>query len=586
MKQGLDRALVLILLGFFAGAAILSMRHKSATVDEFAHLPAGYYYWLTRDFSLYAKNPPLVKMIASAPLLIFHPSAKRDQIGLRKDAWRPWDYGTRFMRANWSRYKMLIFIGRLPVIFLSILLGLLVYLFSRWLYGKKAGLLSLFCFCLSPNILAHARLATVDAGSSLFLFAATFALFKFLRNPGPLWALLAGLCLGLAQLSKFTALFWIIFFVLFTLVAGFWPRRLNSGRRGISKSWPDYLGYLIVILFITWLVTCAGYGFKGLFRPTSSYTFYSAPMKEIQAIFAGLPAPLPEIYLQGLDAQILDSEKGEFSNYLLGQWYRGRSLYYFLVALIFKVPLALQVGFLIALFSFRRIPEGSEGRDSGSRHRWTVLPEEAGLVFIMLSISALFSAGSSLQIGIRYLVPLFPFAFVLIGRLAVIPWFERPRFRVLLFALGLWLFASNLFIYPDYLAYFNELCLGPRNGHKILLDSNLDWGQDLQGLARYIKKKGIGKIHLAYFGHVDPALYGIDYDLPARPPVHEYTAISANLLLGFKGFRYPLTYHDPPGIIKSEFLEPYLGQKPVSRVGYSIFIFKNPGAMSRAGGVH
>ncbi len=580
MKPGLDRPLVLILIVFFAGAAILSIRHKSATVDEFAHLPAGYYYWLTRDFSLYAKNPPLVKMIASAPLLIAHPSAKRDQIGLRKDAWSPWDYGTRFMRANWSRYKTLIFIGRLPVILLSALLGLLVYLFSRSLYGKGAGLLSLFCFCLSPNILAHARLATVDAGSSLFLFAATFALFRFLRHPGPLWALLAGLCLGLAQLTKFTALLWIPFFVVFTLVAGLWPRWLEPDKRVISKSWPGYFGYLVIILLIAWLVTCAGYGFKGLFQPTSSYTFYSAKMQKIQDVFAGLPAPLPEFYLQGLDAQVLDSEKGEFSNYLLGQWYRGRRWYYFLVALIFKVPLSLQIGFLIALFSGRRIPEGSGGRDPGSRGRWSVRPEEAGLVLIMLGIFAFFSAGSSLQIGIRYLVPLFPFAFVLIGRLAVIPLFGRIWFKSLLALLGLWLLASSFFIYPDYLAYFNELCLGPRNGHKILLDSNIDWGQDLPGLAKYMKRKGIGRIHLAYFGHVDPALYGIDYDLPAKPPVHEYTAISANLL---SGFRYPLTYHDPPGVIKPEFLEPYLGQDPISRIGYSIFIFKNPELMNLQG---
>ncbi len=571
MKPGRDKVLVAILLCFFCGAAVLGMRHKSATIDEFAHLPAGYYYWLTRDFSLYSKNPPLVKMLASLPLVPARPEAAMSLDPFPRGSWRPWYYATDFMRANRSEYTRLIFLGRLPIVLVSAALGILVYVWSRRLYGPAAGLISLFCFCMSPNMLAHAMLATVDAGASLFLFAATFALFEFLRRPGVLRALPAGLCLGLAQLSKFTALFWILFYIIFTAAAVIRPPRNDYEENPSRKPRHAYLVHLVIILFVTWLVMAAGYGFKGVFRPVSGYRFYSSQMKNIQSVFSFLPAPFAETYLKGLDLQILDSERGEFSNYLLGEWYRGRRWYYYIVALIFKVPVPFQVMFLVALLAGRRARAPGPGRK-----KWSILPEEAGLLFIMLFISGVFSLRSSLQIGVRYLLPLFPFAFVLMGRLATITWLERPRARLFVWVLFLWAIASNLFIYPDYLAYFNELCLGPRNGHRILLDSNLDWGQDLPGLADYMEENHIEKIHLAYFGHVDPGIYGIDYDLPALPPVHEYTAVSAQLLYCFEGFRYPLTYNDDPEPISSELLRPYSGQEPVASIGYSINVFRNP----------
>jgi len=553
------------LFGFFL-LAFFSQKKKSITIDEFAHLPAGYYYLKTRDFQLYAKNPPLVKMLLALPWLWEKPSWERDLSRFPRTAWRPWFYGTDFMLKNKARYLALFEKGRAVEIFLGVLLGASLYWFSRRYYGKKGALISLLVFCLSPNLLAHSRIATPDVGFGLFMFLAIFSLLEYLKKPGWSRAIISGFFLGLAQLGKFTALLILPFYLLAPALALVFSSQRRTGKDLLKRA-----GELVIILLVMCLIICAGYGFKGIFKKTAEYQFHSQRLKKLQKIFAPLPAPFPRLYLYGLDAQMLDAERGEFANYLLGRWYRGTSKKYFLIALLVKVPIPVQLLFIwgLALGIFRK------------KARWK--KEEIFILAVLVWVFVLFSIKSVLQIGIRYLVPFFPLAFFLLGRLGEVVFSSRAQ-RLIVFGLFAWLLLETLWIYPDYLAYFNQLCGGAKNGHKVLLDSNLDWGQDLPGLKEFMRKNQIAKIELAYFGHALPELYGIEYQVLGKEPRLKYSAISLQLLLGAGYFYYPLLYHQPeqtlkefemPVIVPAQILKSYLKKKPLARCGYSIWIFEN-----------
>ena len=558
--------MVILSLTMFFSLAFFSQKKKSITVDEFAHLPAGYYYLKTGDFRLYAQNPPLVKMLQALSWLRANPSLEKDISRFFRFGWLPWIYGTDFMLRNKTSYLDLFEKGRAVEIFLGVLLGASLYLFSRRYYGIKGAWISLIVFCLSPNLLAHTRIATPDIGFSWFMFLAIFSFLKYLKKPGWLKALVCGIFLGLTQLGKFTGLLILPFYFLAPVLAWIFSAQEKSGKNFLKRT-----GELAGILLVMSLIICAGYGFKGVFKKTAEYKFHSQGLKKVQKIFAPLPAPFPEIYLYGLDLQMRNVEQGEFANYLLGRWYRGVSKKYFLVALLVKVPVPVQVLFIwgLALGIFRK--------------RARLRKEEIFILAVLFWVFMLFSLKNKLQIGVRYLVPFFPLGFFLLGRVGEMAFSSKIQ-RAVLILLLVWLFVETLWIYPDYLSYFNQYCGGPKNGHKVLLDSNLDWGQDLPALKEFMNKNQIAKIELGYFGHILPELYGIDYQVLGEEPGLKYSAVSVQFLVGAGYFYYPLLYHQPekilknfskPVIIPAPVLKSYLKKKPVARCGYSIWVFEN-----------
>jgi len=550
------------LLILFLGLVLAGLRRHSPTVDEFAHLPAGYYYLRTGDFSLYSKNPPLVKMISALPWLLLRPAWEAN-VSDEHPAWRPWEYGAAVMRLNSARYQSLFGWGRVPIVGLALILGLGIWRWSRRLYGPAGGLISLTCFCLCPNFLAHSGLATVDVGASLFFFGAVWAGGRFLEQPGFLRAAGAGLLLGLAQLSKFTCLLLIPLFLLFPLAA-WWRHRRGAPEPSRPLSWSRFALSLVLLLLAAWGVLLAGYGFEWDPSAFARLNFHSQLFQHAQRLLPWLPSPVPTDYLIGLDSQMRAAEHGDFPNYLFGHWYREPQWYYFPAALAVKTPVPILLGLAGALFLQR----------GASKPAGRLLPAELGLLIVMVLVLAGLTLQSRLQIGIRYLLPLFPLAYVLTGRLAVLRWSSAQTrwYRAALAGLGLWLLIGTLRIHPHFLAYFNELAGGPARGYKILLDSNLDWGQDLPGLAAYMKEHRIERVHLAYFGHADPALYGIQYDILQAKNPPGWTAISAAYLMGFP---YPVTYTTPWSQIPLAVTASYQSRRPVATVGYSIFLFQD-----------
>jgi hypothetical protein len=192
-------------------------------------------------------------------------------------------------------------------------------------------------------------------------------------------------------------------------------------------------------------------------------------------------------------------------------------------------------------------------------------------LFLLIPIFAVFGFFSinHQSIGLRYILPVYPFIFVLAGGIVV----QFKKIQYLSYILIAWYALSSVSIYPDYLAYFNEIVGGPKNGYRYLVDSNLDWGQDLKGLKKFMDKNKIERIYLSYFGTDSPERYGIQYDrLPnyylknpeslqnIKFPIKGYIAISATNLQGVY-------------LQSQNMFQEFAKNEPVEQIGHSIFVY-------------
>lgn len=564
MTTRLEAATGVVLLALFLSLGAAAAVRQSPTVDEFAHLPAGYAYLTRGDFSLYAKNPPLIKMIAALPLLASRPVLGNTHPG-ETSSWRPWLHGDSFMRLNAGRYHRLFVTSRYLILALGAALGLAIWLTARRLYGPGGGIAALSLYALSPDFLAQSSIVSTDVGATLFMFLSFFGFLFFLDRPGALRGALCGVLFGCALLSKFTALLLAPTFIAGAFAAAHW-HRARRGNVAIDFSWQRVATGLAVLFAVSWLVLLAGYGFPPFGVTASMYRCRSETLAWIQAALPHLPLPVPFAYLVGLDDQLFETRHLGFPNYLLGTWYEGSRWQYFPLAVLVKTPLPILLAIAAGVGLCRR-GGARRGRPAFSPHETAIL---IALAWLALGVTV----HNNIQVGVRYLLPSYSLAYVLAGRIGsaeVLRWGGR-RWRVLLASCAVALLVGVAQVHPSYLSYFNVLAGGPENGHRVLLDSNLDWGQDLPALAQYLREHGDASVTLGYFGAVDPAIYGISYEPLTRAGTPGLTAISAAYLMGFD---YPLTYLTPWQAPPLEAAAHYRDRVPVGRAGYSIFLYRN-----------
>jgi hypothetical protein len=597
---------VVLLLAVHAALLAWGAACHSPAFDEVGHLPAGLGHWQQGRFDLYQVNPPLVRMVAVLPVLAYHPTLDWSQYPEQPSGRPEFGIGKGFITDNGEQSFWYFTLARWACIPFSLLGGYVCWLWASQLFGKAAGLLALTLWCFCPIVLGNAQMITPDTGAAALGLTAHYVFWRWLKAPGWGWALCAGLALGLAELTKVT---WVVLFVLWPAVwlAWCWPQLDLDGR-----SFRRQAGQLALILFLAVFLINAGYAFDGSFQLLKTYSFHSETLAGFDVkthegkhrdnrfrgrVLGELPVPLPRRYVLGIDMQKREFEMG-FSSYLRGEWKHGGWWYYYLYGLGVKVPLGTWLLVLLAIGLAWGRPDCRASRR-----------DELFLLTPVVVILFLVSSQTGFNHHLRYVLPVFPFAFILIsrvGRLAAPAgrgsstdtMSVEPRpvhadrgatwLRLTAGASLTWSVAASLAVFPHSLSYFNELVGGPSNGGKYLVDSNLDWGQDLFYLRDWLRQHPEARpFGFGYFGAFNPRDAGIDYTLPPLGPNLEinlpdpdpdtcgplpgWYAISASLLAG-----YPFPLHDGRGgvlRVRGMAYKYFQRFEPVARAGYSINIY-------------
>jgi 4-amino-4-deoxy-L-arabinose transferase-like glycosyltransferase len=476
------RAAVLGLLLFHATLLAWAATRHSPTLDEPAHLAAGVAAWQLGRPDLYQVNPPLVRMLAALPVVCARPAT--DWSGFYTSSRPEFGVGGNFLQANPDGWFWYFIVARWACIPLSLLGGYVCWRWAADLYGPRAGLLALALWCFCPNVLAHAQLITPDAGAAALGVTAAYAFWRWLKAPTLGGAFLAGVTLGLAELAKMT---WVVLFLLWPLL---WLVYGGLQRPvGRQRPWLVQSGQLVLILLLGLGVLNLGYGFDGSFQRLAKFRFSSRAFTDKEGAaalpegsprnrFAGswlgaVPVPVPRSYLLGIDLQKADFEQ-QSPSYLRGEWRRGGWWYYYLYALAVKVPLGTWLLLLLAA-TLKVCRVGPPVR----------LRDELVVLAPLALVLVLVSSQTGMNRYIRYVLPALPFAFIWAGQAAQARVRGWPVPAVVAAALA-WSVASSLWVYPHSLSYFNELAGGPSNGHAHLVDANIDWGQDLFYLKRWL----------------------------------------------------------------------------------------------------
>lgn len=515
-------ATVLVLL-VHAGLLLNVAFTTCVTHDEYWHIPAGLWNATQGRFDYENLNPPLPRVLSAIPLILA--GAELGDVPADADKESRAD---AFMAANHDRYSHLISLARIPTIVLSLITGWVLATWALELFGPGAAVCAAALWCFSPNVLANASLVTSDAPAACAMLLVIRAAWKYAESPSWKGALWLGAWLGVAQLVKFTCLLALPMIVLI-----WWIRRLrNTDRR--QQNVRASASQWIVLLLLSLLVIDCGFLFRGTARQLKDYQFQSQSMIGIQQAmpWASMPVLLPADYLEGIDHQRQVMEQ-RHPVYLNTNWSFEGFRNYFLYTWWYKTPHATQIAGVLGLLCL--IWPWRERRRL--RLQWCLLLPVA----LLLMVASL----SHMQLGHRYVLPVFPFAYLISAQFASA---GSRRLGIAQLAAGLILLGLvfNLRCHPHHLSYFNELSGGPAEARLLLLDSNLDWGQDLFALRKFVQENDVEDLRLAYFGMVNPVDLGIPYSLPhnkqLRPGWH---AISVNFVQGEPHtIRHPDGRHD------------------------------------------
>lgn len=563
------RAIVAALLAAHWLLAVIGVRNKCVTYDEIAHLTRGYSYLKLGDFRLGPPHPPFAHYWAALPLMgmnLRFPS-------LDQDAWRRsdvWSIGRQFFYSPSLRNDSdaMLWRGRAMIALLSAGLGLIVYGWSRRLFGDSGGLISLTLYAFSPTMLAHGSLVTTDLASAFFFVASMGALWRVSHRVSWGTLIVAVLSVGGMFLAKGSGVLMAFMGAVLIAVRLVWPRPLILSLRGAEREIRSPQGKLAVLSALTALLIVttaillwAGYGFRWQpFRDGASTTegyqadavarrcdyFSASPpppgksawehqMRGLDEKKAGLcrwlheARLLPDAYVYGF-LSMLQSARGRDA-FFNGE----RSLYgwpyrFFPYAFLIKTPLPLFAMLALALLGAallgRRVAAPEPSAFNAASIAAVLGPRElprrglleslyvAAPLWVLIIVYSVASIRSTLNIGHRHLLPLYPALFILAGAAARWRLAGAKPVRYVPAAMLVLFVAASLSVYPHSLAYFNSIVGGPRYGYKHLVDSSLDWGQDLPGLADWLQGRGLldGRqkpVYLKYFGMGHPPHEGI-----------------------------------------------------------------------------
>ena len=509
-------AIVFLAQGFFGSLS------KSLTWDEPSFISAGYSYLTRNDFQLNRSHPPFIQELIALPLLFMNLKVPVEDDSTWKTSPNPVvDFGRLFLFESGNPVRQIALWARVPILLMGTGLIPVIFFWGRQLYGIEPALVGTAVAAFSPNLLAHAKLATEDLGCTVMMFVAVWIFWRSLHNDRIRDWLLCGFITGLAFLSKYTALLLLPIYP--TLAVGFWLLHREKIKLASMVKGFVCIGCLAI------LVVGAGYNFS------FDYSLYSQGLRQIYSDLA--------------------PEKHRFY-YMLGKGAKNPWWYYHLVAFVLKVPVPTLL--LIAIAGFYALLD----RRHQEATLFLLVP-----AFVVVGVSFFDKA----NFGLRRILPAFPFLFLFTAQSIA---HEERGLRVLIVsAIICWLAFETLRIYPHHLAYFNLIAGGPERGPYLLADSNIDWGQDLPALAEWQKRHPEARpLKLLYFGSASPTAYNVEsvkFNLPRDLiyPKPGFYAISVHRLAVLHG------QQNRPQLKKIDWLTKY---KPIARAGYSIYIYRFP----------
>jgi len=453
---------------------------------------------------------------------------------LKQERPNPWNVGLNFLALN-DEDDRIFFWGRLPVLLLALLLGWFTYQWARELYGDAAGLMALLLYTFCPTLVAHSGFTSLDVGVACFFTLSLYWLWRFIAEGTWHHLLWAGVLLGCALASKGSAIVLPPVFATLVLLAVRWHSKRERADGPVAACSPalpfplaaggtharmrSSLAALAVIFLIAYSVLY------------SVYLFPSDPLVYAREVLLGQVVRDPA-----------------YPHYLMGQFRAEGWWYYFLVAYLIKTPIPMLLLIPLAVWHWRRQGGG-----------WF---NEAFLLLPAVTLFVLISA-EAYPLGVRYLLPIYPLLFIFISRTA--PLFTRNRLAVIAgIILAAWYVSTPVRFHPDYLAYFNELVGGPKRGIAYLDDSNIEWGQHLKRLKRYLDEHRFDRVKLAYFTTGRPEYYGIRAE---RMPLADLarTPEPGTYIVGAYDLMRVRAYY------RIDWLKRY---EVIDRIGYSIFVFR------------
>jgi hypothetical protein len=547
------------LLVTMAVLMVTSIRDDVITVDEQPHLGSGYSYLVRADFRMNREHPPLMKDLAALPLLFMnlqvpwdHPSWARGD---------PWGFGGVIMYRSGRSPDKVTRAVKIPMMLFTLGLGWVIYWWTTRPFGSGAALLALFLYAFSPTFLAHGRLVTNDVGAAAGIFLGTVCYVRFLRRPTAQNLFGAGLVMGLAFLAKFSTLLLIPVTVILTIV---WVvARPPGGTLKLLLRWLALAGCVLAVAFLVVYLVYLHHTWNFPVHATDAVDSVANAPNTAWALDTRVLRPWG-YYLVGLQDTV-HRVRGPTSPFLHGKVVKSSTASYFPVLYLVKEPLALHVLTLVALLFAPWWP-----RRPFLRGGWLHAHFSACALVVVWALYWTVSILSPLQIGVRHVLPTFPLVYVLVGAgiAAIAARLSARRaawgFRAAMGLLLAWQAATVVRVHPSYIAYFNEIVGGPDGGTEWASDSNLDWGQDLKRLVKFMDARGIERIHLNYFGSAvtDEYLKGRYSAIQdCSEPQRGWVAVSA------------FWYHESRRRSECDYRRWLTKERLVAKIGYSIFVF-------------
>jgi hypothetical protein len=522
--------LVAILLSILHGAlAVTAAMQKSPTFDEPTHLTAGYSYWVKNDFRLDPENGNLPARWAAVPLLFSQPKFPPNE----NASWKQGDVGRvsqQFLYGIGNDSDRLLLQSRTMMVAFSVALCLLIFFCSKQLFGTIGGLISESIAVFDPNLLGHGALVTSDVAVAFFFTAAIWSYWWLLRRVTIPRFVLCALSVAGLFLAKMSGPLFLFMAAILSAICIFSREpvgvRIAGVERIVAQRWRKAavtLAFTSAIGAVVVLAIWTSFSFRfsaftetgparELWNSRWNGALADHTLAENMVAFARAHRLLPEAYLHGL-AYIHKSAMFRPA-FLDGHWSNVGFPSFFPRAFCYKTP--LPVLFLLATVVLVACLRWC--RASVPASRWKIILRdltELSPVWTLVLVYSAFALTTNLNIGHRYLLPIYPALFIACGASSY--FFRQTRTRLIAacaLAMVAWQLVESFGVRPNYIAYFNELAGGPAAGYKHLVDSSLDWGQDLPDLKNWLAEhKGEtpeGQVYLAYFGTADPRWYEIE----------------------------------------------------------------------------